>query len=96
MSEVITATEIDGIFYVEATELQKKQNELSNLKAELSTYKQKALPTAPTEAMLLAGANCQLGLDVIESKKLRANDIYLHMVKAYTPPKEMSDAVPIR
>ena len=36
MSEVITATEVDGILYVEATELQKKQKELSNLKAELS------------------------------------------------------------
>jgi len=41
------------------------------------------VPKAPTETMLLAGANCQRSLDVIASKKLRANNIYLHMLKAH-------------
>jgi len=61
--------------------IQSLQAEIAELKA--GREGMVLVPKAPTETMLLAGANCQRSLDVIASKKLRANNIYLHMLKAH-------------
>jgi len=68
-------------FFRQIKTIESLQAEIAELKA--GREGMVLVPKAPTETMLLAGANCQRSLDVIASKKLRANNIYLHMLKAH-------------